>query len=30
MNSAARWRSMHWLITVPAFTSKAANSVVVP
>ena len=27
---AARWRSVHWLITVPAFTSRAANSVVVP
>ena len=30
MNSAARWRSMHWPITVPAFTSSATNSVVVP
>ncbi|WP_216839981.1 hypothetical protein [Falsiroseomonas tokyonensis] len=30
MNSAARWRSMRWLITLFAFTSRAANSVVVP
>jgi len=30
MNSAAGWRSMHWRLTVPAFTSRAANSVPAP
>jgi hypothetical protein len=30
MNSAAQWRSVHWSVTVPAFTSGVANSVVVP
>src|ERR1700681_1990387 len=29
-NSCARWRAMHLPMMVPAFTSRAANSEVVP